>query len=67
MVWLNNDRDCEMKCRRERVYVRRSQFLNAQLGQPLALVNALVKRHASDEASGEARSEGVTSTGGIID
>lgn len=51
----------------EGVYIRRAQFLNAQLRQPLSLVNSLGEGHTGNDASSEAGSEGVTSTSRIID
>jgi hypothetical protein len=51
----------------EGVYIRRSQFLDAQLCQPLTLVNSLGKGHTGNEAGSEACSEGITGTSRIID
>ena len=47
--------------------LRRTQFLNAQLRQPLPLINALSKRLASNKASRETSRKSISSSSCIID
>lgn len=49
------------------VNLRRSKLLNAQLGQPLALVNGLLKSLAGNKTSSETGSERITSTSSVVD
>lgn len=55
------------KNKSERGVLRRSQFLDAEAGEPLTLVNALFQGFTLDNTSNEATSESVTSTVSIID
>lgn len=48
-------------------YLRRTQFLNAQLGQPLSLIDSLLQANTADQTSNEATGKGITSTSGVVD
>lgn len=47
--------------------LRWTQLLDAQLGQPLAHLDALLQRLALNNASGETTSKGITSAVGVVD
>jgi hypothetical protein len=52
---------------RDGVNLRGTQLLDAQGSQPLAHVDRLLKRLASDQAGNEATSKGIASAVGVVD